>query len=58
MQVELASHAVVGADCTVVAVVDSVTLPVVNVVDVAVMFHPAPEPVPSLTSSACVAVAV
>src|SRR5579864_8539302 len=53
-----ASHATVGPDWTVVAVVARVTLPVVNVVDVAVMFHPAPDPVASPMSRAWVAVGV
>jgi hypothetical protein len=50
VHVVLASHATVGVDVTVVAAVDSDRVPVVNVVDVAVMFQPEPEPVPSLTS--------
>jgi hypothetical protein len=51
-QDEPASHASVGAELTVVVVVASVCVPFVNVVDVAVMFQPAPEPVASPTSIA------
>jgi hypothetical protein len=47
VQVVLASHATAGVDVTVVAEVDKVFVPVVNVVEVAVMFHPDPEPVAS-----------
>ena len=47
-----------GAVAIVVAVVGSVLVPVVNVVDVPVMFHPEPDPVASPTSNACEAVAV
>ena len=53
-----ASHAVVGAVVTVVDVVANVFAPAVKVVEVAVMFQPAPLPVASLTSSACVEVTV
>jgi len=55
------SHATVGVDVMVVEVVDNrigVPPPVENVVDVAVMSQPAPEPVASLTSSAWLAVTV
>jgi hypothetical protein len=44
----------VGAAETVAALVESVWLPEVNVVEVAVMFQPAPEPVASPTSNGCV----
>ncbi len=51
-QVELVSHAVPGADVSVVAVVASdCPPPVAKVVEVAVTFQPAPEPVASLMSS-------
>ena len=59
VQLDPLSHAVPGVDCTVVEFVASVTPPPAsNVVDVAVMLQPAPEPVASLTSSACCAVTV
>src|SRR5437764_12261696 len=58
VQVTLASQAMVGADPTVEAPVDNVWLPAVNVVDVAVTFHPAPAPVASPTSNGCAAVNV
>jgi hypothetical protein len=61
VHVALASHASAGAEVTVVAEVESVCgdpPPVVNVVDVAVMFQPVPEPDASPTSSACVAFTV
>jgi hypothetical protein len=53
------SQASLGALVIVVADVDNVLgvpPPVENVVDVAVMFHPAPDPVASPTSRACVVV--
>jgi hypothetical protein len=53
---EPASQDAVGAVCTVVAVVGSVWLPEVNVVDVEVTFQPAPDPVASPMSNASVAV--
>jgi hypothetical protein len=59
VQLEPVSHASVGVALTVVAAFDSVlgvAPPVENVVDVAVVFHPAPDPVASPTSIACVAV--
>jgi hypothetical protein len=53
------SQATVGADTTVTAGSGSVLPPAVaNVVEVAVMFHPAPEPVWSLTANACELVVV
>jgi hypothetical protein len=58
VQAAPASHAVAGAVVTVVDDVASVFAPAVNVVDVAVMFQPAPPPVASLTSSAWVCVTV
>jgi hypothetical protein len=45
------SHAVVGADWIVVAVVGSALAAEVNVVEVAVTVQPAPEPVASLVST-------
>jgi len=54
----LASQLAVGADATVVAVVGSVWLPDVNVVEVAVTFQPEPEPVASPMSNASVEVIV
>src|SRR5262245_2006707 len=56
VHVTLESHATVGALCTVVADVDrsfGEPPPVLNVVDVAVMFQPVPEPVASPTSNVC-----
>jgi hypothetical protein len=50
VHVTLASHATPGVDVTVVAAVESVCPPDVKVVDVAVMFQPAPDPVASPTS--------
>src|SRR5437667_10634834 len=61
VHVDDASHASVGATPTVVADVDSVfgePPPVENVVDVVVIFQPAPEPVASPISRACVVVTV
>src|SRR5579862_441198 len=59
VQADPASQAVPGADCTVVALVASVgPPPVAKVVEVAVMLHPAPDPVASLTSRAWLAVTV
>ena len=52
------SHATVGVEVIDVDVVESVTLPVVNVVEVALMLQPAPDPVASPTSSAWFAVTV
>jgi hypothetical protein len=54
----LASHTAVGAVWIVVAVVGSVWVPDVKVVEVAVTFHPAPDPVESPTSNANGAVTV
>jgi len=53
---EPASQDAVGAVCTVVAVVGSVWLPEVNVVDVEVTFQPEPDPVASPMSNASVEV--
>jgi hypothetical protein len=50
VQVVLASQATVGVEVMVVADVESVCPADVNVVEVAVMFQPAPDPVPSPTS--------
>jgi hypothetical protein len=61
VHVTLASHATVGALCTVVADVDKVRgepPPVLKVVDVAVMFQPVPEPDASPTSNVCAEVTV
>jgi hypothetical protein len=51
-----ASQLAVGALCTVVAVVGSVWLPEVKVVEVAVTFQPEPDPVASPMSNASVEV--
>jgi hypothetical protein len=54
VHVALASQvAAAGAEPIVVAPADSVLLPDLNRVEVAVMFQPAPEPVASATSSGC-----
>ena len=58
VHVALASQESVGAAVTVVAAVERVWAPAVNVVEVAVMFHPVPDPVASPTSRAWVVVGV
>ena len=52
------SHESVGAPLSVVADVERLCVPVVNVVDVAVTFQPVPDPVASLTSIASLLVTV
>ncbi|MBV8951373.1 MAG: hypothetical protein JOZ99_10890 [Actinobacteria bacterium] len=61
VQLEPVSHASVGEAATVVALLESVfgvPPPVEKIVEVAVMFQPAPDPVASPTSRAWVAPAV
>lgn len=54
VQVVFAAQLWLGAAGMVTAEVDSDRLPVVNVVDVAVIFQPVPDPVASVTVKACV----